>query len=60
MGASSKHKFQQESGVNFGLFVIYLISSLIAATVILPNEENVIAGIIKSLVWPFYLITKLG
>lgn len=60
MGASSKHKFQQERGVTFGLFVIYLVLCLVAATVILPYEENVIAGIIKSLVWPFYLITKLG
>jgi hypothetical protein len=42
-----------------GIFVIYLVSAAVAATVILPGEEYWYFGVIKSMVWPFYSIAKM-
>ncbi len=42
-----------------GIFVIYLVSAAVAATVILPGEEYWYFGVIKSLVWPLYSLAKL-
>lgn len=51
---------QREDYSNYtGLFVIYLITAAVAATTILPEEEYWYFGLLKSLIWPFYLLTKL-
>jgi hypothetical protein len=42
-----------------GLFVIYLVSAAVAATVILPGEEHWYFGVIKSCLWPLYVLAKL-
>lgn len=42
----------------FGVFVIYLVSSAVAAILIFPGEEYWYFGVIKSLFWPLYCITK--
>ena len=41
-----------------GLLVIYLLTAAVAATVILPGEEYWYFGILKSLIWPLYMMTK--
>lgn len=42
-----------------GVLVIYLVTSAVAATLIFPGEEYWYFGVIKSLLWPLYCITKL-
>jgi hypothetical protein len=42
-----------------GLFVIYLVSIVVAFTVIIPNEEVWYFGILKASLWPLYAITKI-
>lgn len=41
-----------------GVLVIYLVSIAVAATVIFPSEEYWYFGILKSILWPFYGLTK--
>lgn len=60
MSIFSKTKSEYKSGVTTGLLTIYFLTVVVAATAIIPGEEKTILGIIKSLLWPFYLITKLG
>lgn len=60
MSIFSKTKSEYKSGVTTGLLTIYFLTVVVAATAIIPGEEKIILGIIKSLLWPFYLVTKLG
>ena len=43
-----------------GIIVIYLVSALVAFTVIIPDEEIWYWGIVKALIWPLYTIAKLA
>lgn len=60
MGLFSKSKEEYKSGVSSALFTIYFVTVVVAATAIIPGEEKLISGLLKSLLWPFYLVTKLG
>ena len=57
--SKSKHKTQTTYSNYTGVIVLYIISAILAATLILPNEENLIAGSIKAIVWPLYLTSKV-
>jgi hypothetical protein len=52
--------FSNISNSNYtGVFVIYLVSAAVAATIIFPGEEYWYFGIIKSLLWPLYGTAKM-
>ncbi len=59
MNVFTKSKSHDRNGINTGLFVLYLVTVAVAATVIIPNEEKIILGVLKSFIWPLYLITKV-
>lgn len=56
----TERNFTNISNSNYtGVFVIYLVSAGVAATVILPGEEFWYFGIIKSLIWPLYSLARI-
>lgn len=50
----------KDNSIYKGLIVIYLVSTLIAFTVIIPDEEFWYLGIVKALIWPLYTVTRIG
>ena len=56
---NSREKANTDYSILTGIVVLYIVTVAVAATVILPNEENIFAGLIKSMIWPLYGITRI-
>ena len=56
---NSSEKTNSDYSILTGIVVLYIVTVAVAATVILPNEENIVAGLIKSIIWPLYSITRI-
>jgi hypothetical protein len=41
-------------------FALYFVTVIIAAAFIFSEGESVISNIVKAIIWPLYLISKLG
>jgi hypothetical protein len=54
----SENRHYEDHSNYSGLLVIYLVTAAVAATAIFPGEEYWYFGILKSLLWPFYIMTK--
>jgi hypothetical protein len=59
MNFLSNQKLRKEYSTYTGLAAIYIVTIGIAATVIIPVEENLIVAVFKSTIWPLYSLTKI-
>ena len=54
-----RNKYYDDYSNYSGLVVIYLVSAAVAATMIFPGEEHWYIGIVKAILWPLYMLTKI-
>lgn len=54
-----RNKYYDDYSNYGGLIIIYLVSVAVATTIIFPGEEHWYVAVIKAIVWPLYLTSKI-